>query len=545
MTPSNTKNKKQIKIMENIFNSVRVEMPPYSTFDLSHSHRLSLKMGNIVPFMFEETVPGDRWKIKTDILTRFAPLITPVMEQFDIKVEYFNVPYRLLWQSFEEWIVGELTVNPPSMTNIGDGGVPILVGSLHDYLGIVPQISYDVQFGNNFNAFGHLAYQKIWFDWYRDQNHQFPNDRWEKDWIIKEGQELINLANDPVRRTKYEPLRLRAREHDYLTSALPWAQKGDAVLIPFGEFENVPVYSAAGQNQPPQIRRTDGVPTGTAAGLARSNGPSSHMLQSGGGDPSIYFSDLTAQTSELAVPSPTINELRRAEAIQKWLERNARAGTRYVEHVLANFGKKTKDYRLARAEMIGAQSMPVIVSEVLQTSGTTEDGGVLGDMGGRAISASDGQYYTYTASEHGAIIGNITVMNKSAYYQGVNKKFWRKSPFDYVQPLLAQIGEQPVETREVYITGAEDQRTTWGYQSRYADWKYGHNQISGDFRTSLDDWHYAFKMDEVPGLNMGFISWSGDNRIFAVQEEIDNVYCMLYINLQVERALPFYGTPTN
>lgn len=525
---------------ENIFNSVRVEVPPYSTFDLSHTHRLSLKMGNIVPFLFEETVPGDRWKIKTDILTRFAPLITPVMEQFDIKVEYFNVPYRLLWQSFEEWIVGELSVNPPSMTNISDGGVSINVGSLHDYLGIVPQISYAVEFGNNFNCFGHLAYQKIWFDWYRDQNHQFANDRWEKDWIIKEGQELINLVTDTVRRSKYEPLRIRAREHDYLTSALPWAQKGDAVLIPFGEFEDVPVQAETGTSW--SLSRTDGVPI---APNALQVGGGANNLEIQGSGSALYFNNIIAKTAELAVPSPTINELRRAEAIQKWLERNARAGTRYVEHVLANFGKKTKDYRLARAEMIGAQSMPVIVSEVLQTSGTTEGAGVLGDMGGRAISASDGQYYTYTASEHGCIIGNITVMNKSAYYQGVNKKFWRKSPFDYVQPLLAQIGEQPVEIREVYITGAEDQRGTWGYQSRYADWKYGQNRISGDFRTSLDDWHYAFKMDEVPGLNMGFISWSGDNRIFAVQEEIDNVYVMMNISLQVERALPFYGTPTN
>ena len=527
--------------MDNIFNSVRVEVPPYSTFDLSHTHRLSMKMGNIVPFLFEETVPGDRWKIKTDILTRFAPLSTPVMEMFDIKVEYFNVPYRLLWQSFEEWIVGELQVNPPSMTNVSDGGVPILVGSLHDYLGIVPTISYAVEFGNNFNAFGHLAYQKIWFDWYRDQNHQFANDRWEKDWIIKEGEELINLVTQSVRRSKYEPLRLRARDHDYLTSAQPWAQKGDAVLIPFGEFENVPVHSIQGPNQPNIIKRTDGVAIGSVEILNHSN---TGILRDGA-DRSLYIGNLEAQSSELAVPSPTINELRRAEAIQKWLERNARAGTRYVEHVLANFGKKTKDYRLARAEMIGAQSMPIIVSEVLQTSGTADGAGVLGDMGGRAISASDGQYFTYTASEHGCIIGNITVMNKSAYYQGVNKKFWRKTPFDYVQPLLAQIGEQPVEIREVFITGAEDQRGTWGYQSRYADWKYGQNQISGDFRTSLDDWHYAFKMDSVPGLNMGFISWTGDNRIFNVMEDIDNVYCMLNINLQVERALPFYGTPTN
>ena len=500
-----------------------------------------MKMGNIVPFLFEETVPGDRWKIKTDILTRFAPLSTPVMEMFDIKVEYFNVPYRLLWQSFEEWIVGELQVNPPSMTNVSDGGVPILVGSLHDYLGIVPTISYAVEFGNNFNAFGHLAYQKIWFDWYRDQNHQFANDRWEKDWIIKEGEELINLVTQSVRRSQYEPLRVRARDHDYLTSALPWAQKGDAILIPFGEFENVPVEYA---NNVTQWQRQSGGTFNSGYLIADANGGITANTE----DPlnsNVYISNGLAQTSELAVPSPTINELRRAEAIQKWLERNARAGTRYVEHVLANFGKKTKDYRLARAEMIGAQSMPIIVSEVLQTSGTADGAGVLGDMGGRAISASDGQYFTYTASEHGCIIGNITVMNKSAYYQGVNKKFWRKTPFDYVQPLLAQIGEQPIEIREVFITGAEDQRATWGYQSRYADWKYGQNQISGDFRTSLDDWHYAFKMDSVPGLNMGFISWTGDNRIFNVEEDIDNIYCMLNINLQVERALPFYGTPTN
>lgn len=535
----------------NIFNSVRIPTPPSSKFNMTHSHRLSMKMGNITPFFFEECAPGDYWSLKADALVRLAPLQTPVMEMFDVKIEFFFVAYRLLWNDFEEWITGQSIRLPPSIDSWG-GGIdprPIEIGSLHDYLGVVPEIIYDVVEGNDPNAFGHLAYQKIWFDWYRDQNHQFEGEDWFKQWQIQAGNELLDITNDGIN-NKWCILRKRAWTHDYFTSALPWAQKGSAVLIPFGQYADVPVYTDPDEPIGTVYRRVaDNDPmTAAAAAFSNAGGPVTASSRLGNFGDLSYInaeqSGFMARTSELITPSPTINELRRAEAIQKWLERNARAGTRYKEHVLANFGENTKDSRLDRAEMIGMQSAPIIVSEVLQTATTAE--GTLGDMGGRAITATDGQYYTYKCREHGCIIGNITIMPRAAYYQGMNKKFWRKSHFDYPQPLLAQIGEQAIENRELYMTGSgATGRITWGYQSRYADWKYAQSRISGDFRISLDDWHYARKFASLPGLNEDFLTYSNDNRIFAVTEDIDNCYAQILILSNVDRKLPFYGTPTN
>lgn len=539
------------------FNSVQVKTPPHSKFNMTHTHRMSFKMGKIVPFFFEECAPTDYWQIKTDTLIRFAPLQTPVMEMFDVLIEYFFIPYRLLWDDFEDWIAGQSIRLPPSMDNWGDGITPVTIenSSLHDYLGVVPGQIYMEAEANDFNCFGHLAYQKIWFDWYRDQNHQYEGEDWFKDWQIKTTTTLpIDLTDVDLGR-KWATLRNRAWSPDYFTTALPWAQKGSAILIPFGEFTDVDVYTEGagdGSEQGSVYRRIiteDPVGTGNFTQFQNAAGPNtpSSRLKTAGEDLITYIdarqSGYKAETSMLAVPSPTINELRRAEAVQKWLELNARTGTRYNEFVLGNFGRKTKDARLDRAEMIGMQRAPVIVSEVLQTATTAE--GTLGDMGGRAITATDGQFYKWTCHEHGCIIGNITILPRAAYFQGMNKKFWRKSHFDYPVPLLSQIGEQAIEIRELYYIGELDNKTTFGYTPRYSDWKYSQNRISGDFRTTLDDWHYARKFATEPALNEQFLTYSNDNRIFAVTEDIDNIYAQLLIMAEVDRALPFYGTPTD
>ena len=525
----------------NIFNSVRVESPKSSTFDMSFSNRLSMPIGKLIPVLAEECLPGDYWTLRSESLVRFAPLVSPVMEKFDVYIDYFFVPYRLLWEQFEGWIMGTANdTSVPQMFNTDGTTNQYEIGGLADYFGIPVDLANDYTVGLNMMMF--VAYQKIWFDWYRDNNLELQDEDWDKTYKIDDD----NFRAKYNKTGFYFTLRNANWEHDYFTSALPWAQRGDAITIPF-TLGDAPVkrdIKTIPDNywfvSPNNANSGSGIVGDSTGDPGRGNA----QIKDTSGNYYDTHIEIKQHYADLdsSVFAPTIEEFRRAVAIQKWLELTARTGSRYNEYVEGNYDMKTQDYRLGRAEFIASERYPVIVSEVLQTSETT-DTNVLGQMAGRAISSNAEEGKNYLVREHGCIIGLCYVKTRAAYFQGVDRKFLRKDKFDYGIPSLAQIGEQPIYNLELIVQNNTDDYETFGYQSRYADWKYSKNMICGEFKTTLDEWHYARKFANVPSLNPSFVQWSNDQRIFAVADQ-QNVLMWLNFKNFVSRKLPFYGTPT-
>lgn len=403
--------------MANIFDSVKISKPKSSNFDLSHDVKLSFNFGELIPVLAMECLPGDRFSLGCDALLRFAPLVAPVMHRADQSIHYFFVPNRLLWPNWEKFITNDATAPAhPRITFDSAGNY----SPLADHMGIptpLPGVSEPV------SAFAFAAYQFVVNEFYRDQNLE-P----EIPFLLQDGS---NDGNFPA----LTKLRLRAWEKDYFTSALPWAQKGGTVEIPIGGFTDIPVY-----------RNTNVIVAGTD--VATTTGPSPlHVDHLETTDP-IGPDELYADTSDLVLDNTSITDLRRAFRLQEWLEKAARGGSRYVENILSFFGVKSPDSRLNRPEYITGIKSPVIISEVLNTTGTADQ--PQGDMAGHAVSVTNGRYGKYYCQEHGYIIGIMSVMPKPAYQQGIPKHFLKADPFDYYWPQFSNIGEQPILNKELY-----------------------------------------------------------------------------------------------
>jgi len=331
-------------------------------------------------------------------------------------------------------------------------------------------------------------------------------------------------------------LRRRAWEHDYFTASLPFAQKGAAVDIPLGQIQdNAPIYRDSSSVTPTTL-------TGT---------PYSVVVP--GSNSESTTTDLFAATGGLEVEPTTINDLRRAYRLQEWLEKNARGGTRYIESILSHFGVKSSDARLQRPEYITGVKTPVVVSEVLNTSGTFEStdpdaptSPPQGNMAGHGIAVSSGKSGRYYAEEHGYIIGIMSVMPKTAYQQGIPRNFLKLDPLDYFWPSFANIGEQEVQLQELYAY-TSNKTDTFGYVPRYAEYKYMPSRVAGDFRTSLSYWHLGRIFDNEPTLSQEFVECTPEDtqRIFAVTDpDAQKLYCHVLNKIKAVRPMPKYGTPT-
>lgn len=540
-----------------IFSKVPVSRPRRTAFNLSHEVKLSCNMGSLVPILCREVVPGDTFKLSSEIFMRFAPMLAPIMHRVNVYTHFFFVPNRIVWDNWEEFITGgedgnSMPVHPfINMPDVAGGESSALLqnGSLADYFGLPTSATPSTLWPENFHvdSLPFRGYAKIWNEYYRDQNLQ----------------EEIDIPYGDGDDTSYVDeilqLRNRAWEKDYFTSALPWAQRGGDVSLPITGDAPVVYTSGAGlfvdsgvvteNNNSRPFYAGEGLDgtTGSEGSLsyAPTDSPTSRTTRSVGYDP-----DGSLEADLSAVTSATINDLRQAFALQRWLEINARGGSRYTEQIFSHFGVRSSDGRLQRPEYLGGGRAPVQISEVLQTS-ATEDESPQANMAGHGLAVGNTNRFRRFFEEHGYVIGIMSVLPRTTYQQGVPRQFRKFDKFDYYFPEFAHLGEQPIYPSEIYVDETtDDAGAPFGYTPRYAEYKYIPSQVCGDFKSTLAFWHLGRIFGSAPTLNGAFttarVGQNGSIRsdIFAVQDPDDHhLWVSIYNSLLAVRPMPKFGVP--
>lgn len=502
--------------------------PKKNVFDLTHDVKLSAKFGELVPIMCTECVPGDKFVLSCESLLRFAPLIAPVMHRMNVTMHYFFVPYRILWPNWEKYITnggdqagetGPLPAFPT--TQISEENYSRLM----DYLGIPTPIGANVE---TVSAMPFSAYQKIFDEYYRDQN--LVGKMWAP---------LVD-GNNTTGTGLLTDIQTRAWMHDYFTAALPFAQKGSSVDIPLGEI-TYDSEAAIESGILPKMRELLGDAEAAAGDLSQTSFPPTGISSSGEPGTSLGYDPEGTLVNE----PTTINDLRRAFKLQEWLEKNARAGTRYIENILMHFGVRSSDKRLQRPEYITGTKSPVVISEIVNTTGEV-DGLPQGNMAGHGVSVTSGKYGSYYCEEHGYIMGIMSVMPVTAYQQGIPKHFLKTTdPTELFWPSFAHLGEQEVKNKEIFAFqagGLGDD--TFGYVPRYAEYKYEPSRVAGDFRNTLNFWHLGRIFETAPQLNSDFVTCDASTRIFAVEDGSDYLYAHVLNKIKAIRPMPKFGTPS-
>lgn len=507
--------------MANIFNSVRHKKVKSSNFHMPYDHKLSCNFGELIPVHIQEALPGDRMHINTQVMCRFAPLVAPVMHKVNCYVHHFFVPNRLLWPSWERFITGgSATGDPqsPVWPTLLLETVHARPGTLADYLG-VPVLGTGKQ--ATVSALPFSAYHCVFNSYYRDQN------------LIQEDPFL--LSDGANSRTYLTLLKYRSWQHDYFTGALPFAQKGASVTVPFGD-----VYLNDNADH--------------VAGLVKDT--SGSLVLNGTPLQSDSFGNLEAGATQavydpngtLSAESSTITDLRRAFKLQEWLEKQARGGTRLVENILEHFGVRSSDARLNRPEFLGGSKTPIVISEVLQTS-SSDSTTPQANMAGHGVGVGAGSYNKpYFAEEHGFFISIMSVMPDTAYFQGLPRMFSRDDRLDYYWPSFQFIGEQAVLNKEIFVNSANPDGV-FGYVPRYAEYKYMPSRVSGDFKTTLKFWHLAREFATEPALNEDFVSFNANTlpsmlRIFADTDvNDDHLWCHVFHDVNLSRRMAKYANP--
>lgn len=536
-----------------IFSSVRLKKPKRTAFNLSHEVKMSMPMGKLVPFLCQDVVPGDTFNMNTELMMRLAPMISPVMHRVNVYTHFFFVPNRIIWNEWEDFITGgekgDAAPVSPYMTKNNYYLLERMMhrGSLADYLGFpstdkshggvdptVPLLPDDFPI----SSLPFRAYQMIYNEYYRDQNLEEP--------IAISKESGLELA--PV-----ELLQLRDRcwEKDYFTSALPWTQRGGEVHLPIAGDAEVRYNASIGDpdtNAQVWKKAGDGNVGADTGGVdLRPNSvhhPGASMYDSNN-DPVNLDPNGTLFADMSNVSSTTINELRLATRLQRWLERTARGGSRYIEQIASHFGVRSSDARLQRPEFLGGGKSPVVISEVLQTS-STDNNSPQANMAGHGISVGNTHRFKRYFEEHGFVIGIISVLPRTSYQQGLPRQFQRRDKFDYYWPEFAHLGEQPVYENELYMSATDNVHNprVFGYQSRYSEYKFIASRVAGDFKGNLNFWHMGRIFDNRPLLNKNFVQSDPTKRIFAVTDPDEHpLYVQIYNNIKAIRPMPRFGTP--
>lgn len=523
--------------MENTFNSVLLKKPEGSWFDQVHGHATSGNMGTLIPVMGLECYPGDKVKLEHELLIRLQPLIAPGMQRFDGFIHNFFIPLRILQQNdlFQKFLAGEAIATPYLDISSSDNSP----GSLPDYFG-VPVLTGANTLRVNAWVFG--AYQRVFYEYYRDQNLSAMTDN-DKPYLTAgdnnaQGGMLLTLRN-------------RSYRHDYFTSALPFTQKGTEATISF-EFDDVPVKVNRNDAGNTALKWTlaDGVTETVVTAQT-----ATEVLQGVDFDTpvgtQVDVTELFAKTSGLDGTSFTINDFRLALATQHWLERMAVGGTRLNEIILAHFGVTSSDARLDRPEYIGGMKTPIVISEVLQTSETTE-ASPQGNFSGHGMAASyTDNADTYFCEEHGVVISILSVMPIPTYAMGLPRYLdWsvRNERSEWYWPEFANLGEQAIKNREVYAnTNATTQEGDWGYTGRFNELRYKPSMVSGLMKTSLSHYTAARLFTSLPTLSEDFLTavLADTAKMFAVTPTPTEHELIIHVlnKLTMYRLLPKYATP--
>ena len=551
--------------MANIFNSIRLKRPKRNVFNLSYENKLTMNMGELVPIMCMPIVPGDKFRVNTEALVRLAPLVAPMMHRVNVYTHYFFVPNRLVWNEWENFITkgidGEdapvlprirLWQSSSFVTNESQFRQFFTDSSLWDYLGLptlsgVGTTSYTVTNGVKvptqfaISALPFRAYQLIYNEYYRDQNLTDAVD-----FALTSGEvstnDILNLLT----------LRRRAWEKDYFTSALPWLQRGPEVTVPVGGSFGVVTLANRDQNQ--IFVGPDGNPTQVDAGMnlihaADKNNVTPGTIQTGLSNGSnsgnaVWLDPKGTLVVDGENSGISIQDLRTSNALQRWFERNARGGSRYIEQILAHFGVRSSDARLQRPQFLGGGKMPVAVSEVLQTSSTNETS-PQANMAGHGISAGVNNGFRHYFEEHGYVIGLMSIMPRTGYQQGVPRDFTKFDNMDFYFPEFAHLSEQEIKNQELFVSNDKTYNEgTFGYTPRYAEYKYHESEAHGDFRGNMSFWHLNRIFTDKPNLNTTFVECNPSNRVFATsQTQDDKFWVQIYQDVKALRLMPKYGTP--
>ena len=544
-------------------NPVRLDMSR-SKFPRNFSHKTTFNAGQVIPFYIDEVLPGDTFQVRTSKVVRMQTLLTPVMDNVYLDTYYFFVPNRLVWEHWKQFMgentesawIPQVEYEVPQLTAPANGWE---VGTLADYMGVPTGVK-----GLSVSALPFRAYALIMNEWFRSENLTDPLNIPVDDATVQ-GVNTGNYVSDVAKGGK--PF-VANKFRDYFTSCLPSPQKGPDVTINTAQLGNAPVVPMDKPvpkdlfNYPYNVY----IPNGNEHFDAGYHAGSVHLNAFGGAywlakdgnsdlDPTIdngvvgYPANLWAQFDN-TVSVATINQLRTAFQIQKFYERSARGGSRYIETLKAHFGVTSPDARLQRPEYLGGNRIPVSINQVIQNSGTVSGSTPLGDTGAMSLTTDVHSDFTKSFVEHGFVIGVMVARYDHTYQQGIERFWSRKSMFDYYWPEFANIGEQAVLNKEIYAQGNAQDDEVFGYQEAWADYRYKPSRVSGEMRSSyaqsLDVWHLADDYSKMPALSDAWIHEDPAtiNRVLAVSDNLANqFFCDIYVQNYSTRNMPLYSIP--